>query len=130
MYLHHSGIKSADIDKSIDFYTRILGFSIVDQWQEKDSTGCILRLPGGQQEALLEISQIASQSRRYLPAYSAPLQDDKIDLQLRTTSLDAWLIALDGNWPYEGPKTLPWGGRLIKLRDPDNLQVILYEGSV
>ncbi len=31
MYLHHSGIKSADIKKSIDFYTRVLGLEILEQ---------------------------------------------------------------------------------------------------
>jgi lactoylglutathione lyase len=31
MYLHHSGIKSADINKSIDFYTRILGLEILEK---------------------------------------------------------------------------------------------------
>jgi len=30
MYLHHSGIKSADIKKSIDFYTRILGLEVLE----------------------------------------------------------------------------------------------------
>jgi len=31
MYLHHSGIKSADIQKSIDFYTRIMGLEILEK---------------------------------------------------------------------------------------------------
>lgn len=31
MYLHHSGIKSADIDKSLDFYTRILGLEVLER---------------------------------------------------------------------------------------------------
>ena len=31
MYLHHSGIKSADINKSIDFYTRILGLEVLEK---------------------------------------------------------------------------------------------------
>ena len=123
-------LRCRDCAASFDFYTRVLGLAVVDQWQEVDSTGCILALSGGQQEALLEISQVSSQSRRYRPADSAPLENDKIDLQLRTASLDACLVALEGVWPYDGPKTLPWGGRLIKLRDPDNLQVILYEGSL
>jgi lactoylglutathione lyase len=31
MYLHHSGIKSADINRSIDFYTRIMGLEILEK---------------------------------------------------------------------------------------------------
>jgi lactoylglutathione lyase len=31
VYLHHSGIKSADIDKSLDFYTRILGLEVLER---------------------------------------------------------------------------------------------------
>jgi lactoylglutathione lyase len=31
MYLHHSGIKSADIDKSLDFYTRILALEVLER---------------------------------------------------------------------------------------------------
>ncbi len=31
MYLHHSGIKSADIDRSLDFYTRIMGLEVLEK---------------------------------------------------------------------------------------------------
>ena len=122
-------LRCRDFAASFDFYTRILGLAVVDQWQEKDSTGCILALPGDRREALLEISQIKEQSRRYKPTYSEPFQDSKIDLQLRTTSLDDWTAKLEGAWPYDGPKTLPWGGRWIKFYDPDHLQIAIYEGS-
>ncbi len=33
MYLHHTGIKSADLKKSIDFYTRILGLEVLEEVQ-------------------------------------------------------------------------------------------------
>jgi len=31
VYLHHSGIKSADIDRSLDFYTRIMGLEVLER---------------------------------------------------------------------------------------------------
>jgi lactoylglutathione lyase len=31
VYYHHSGIKSADINKSLDFYTRIMGLEILEK---------------------------------------------------------------------------------------------------
>ena len=31
MYLHHSGIKTPDIKRSIDFYTRIMGLEILEE---------------------------------------------------------------------------------------------------
>jgi lactoylglutathione lyase len=33
VYLHHTGIKSADLKKSIDFYTRILGLEVLEEVQ-------------------------------------------------------------------------------------------------
>ncbi|MBN2224445.1 MAG: VOC family protein [Deltaproteobacteria bacterium] len=38
MYLHHSGIKSADIKKSIDFYTRVLGLEVLEEVQVLERT--------------------------------------------------------------------------------------------
>lgn len=67
---------------------------------------------------------------RFDPAFSRPLPSDKVDLQLRTDSVDSWTQALEGMWPFEGPEDLPWGQRWIKLRDPDGLQIAIYEGQI
>jgi hypothetical protein len=32
-----------------------------------------------------------------------------------------------GAWPYQGPEILPWGQRWVKLRDPDNFLIAIYE---
>jgi hypothetical protein len=67
--------------------------------------------------------------RRYSPVFDAPFENDKIDLQLRTGDLEAWIAALGGVWEYSGPQRLPWGERRITLRDPDNLLVAIYESQ-
>jgi hypothetical protein len=64
---------------------------------------------------------------RYDAAFSRPLASDKVDLQLQTSSLDHWIDRLADRWPSNGPETLPWGQRWIRLRDPDNLLVAICE---
>jgi len=38
VYLHHSGIKTADINRSIDFYTRVLGLQVLEEVQVLERT--------------------------------------------------------------------------------------------
>ncbi len=33
-YLHHVGFVVSDLDRSIDFYTRVMGFALLKRWEE------------------------------------------------------------------------------------------------
>lgn len=120
-------IRCRDFKESYRFYHDILGLNVVQDWEEDEGRGCIFHFGGQNSTGWLEIYEMTEQDSRHDLAFSRPLADDKIDLQLRTSSLDYWTERLAGRWPYVGPETLPWGQRWIKLRDPDRLLVAIYE---
>lgn len=117
-------IRCRDIAASRRFYGEILNLAVLEEWEEKGGQGCIYAFPGG---GSLEVYQMDTHDKRYDASFERAFQDDKIDLQLRTGDLDAWIQRLEGGWPFIGPRTLPWGQRWVQLRDPDNLLVALYE---
>jgi len=120
-------LRCADIQRSRDFYTRVLGFAVQQAWTEEEGRGCILALDDGETTAGFELYQMNGADPRFHRAFTSPLENDKIDLQLRTDSVDRWIVRLSGVWSFSGPEVLPWGQRWIKLRDPDNLLIAIYE---
>ncbi len=120
-------LRCADIQRSRDFYTRVLGFVVQQAWTEEEGRGCILALTENETTAGIELYQMNRADTRFHDAFTRPLENDKIDLQLRTDSVDRWIVRLSGAWPFMGPEILPWGQRWIKLRDPDNLLIAIYE---
>ena len=107
----------------------MLGLPVVAEWEEPNGKGCIFAVTPGEESGYLEIYEMTSDNQRYHPSFSSRLQTDKIDLQLRTESVDSWVEQLQGLWPFDGPEQLPWGQRWIKLRDPDDLLIAIYEGE-
>ena len=116
-------IRCADFDRSRDFYARVLGLSVAEEWSEAEGRGCIFAVGGG----YLEIYGMSAADPRFQPAFRQPVPGDKIDVQVRTVSVDECAERLQGQWPFTGPETLPWGQRWIQLRDPDGLLLALYE---
>jgi len=116
-------IRCADFDRSRDFYARLLGLSVAEEWSEAQGRGCIFAVGGG----YLEIYGMSAADPRFQPAFRQPVPGDKIDVQVRTVSVDDCAERLQGQWPFTGPETLPWGQRWIQLRDPDGLLLALYE---
>jgi catechol 2,3-dioxygenase-like lactoylglutathione lyase family enzyme len=119
-------LRCANIQRSRAFYTQVLGFSVLQAWTEDEGRGCVLAIDE-QQRVAFELYEMTALDRRYDEAFRRPLENDKIDLQLKTDSVDRWVVKLSGVWPFSGPEVLPWGQRWIKLRDPDNLLVAIYE---
>ena len=120
-------LRCINVQRSREFYTNILGFVVQQAWTEDEGRGCMLALNEGESSAALELYEMNRSDKRFHEAYSRPLENDKFDLQLRTDSVDRWVVRLSGVWPFTGPEVLPWGQRWIKLRDPDNLLVAIYE---
>ena len=116
-------IRCADFDRSRDFYARVLGLAVAQEWKEPEGRGCIFAIGG----AGLEIYGMTRLDPRFREEFTLPLEGDKIDLQIRADSVDAWAERLRGLWPFEGPADLPWGQRWIQLRDPDGVLIALYQ---
>jgi len=119
-------IRCSDFARSRDFYSRVLGFSVVEECEEVEGRGCIFSAGAGVGPCL-EIYQMTEADRRFQAAFGQPLANDKIDVQLRTASLEEWVTRLRGQWDFEGPEVLPWGQSWIRLRDPDQLLIAIYQ---
>ena len=104
----------------------MLALTVAEEWDELQGRGCILTLDAST-SALFELYEMRPADKRFQAAFTLQLTNDKLDPQLKTDSVDSWAARLSGVWPYEGPEDLPWGQRWIKLRDPDNLLIAIYQ---
>ena len=121
-------LRCRDFEASRKFYHSILGLQILEEWNEPVGQGAIFGF-GPHQSGSLEIFQMTRIDPRYDPVFMSQIANDKIDVQLRTDSLESWVDKLHGSWPVNGPEDLPWGQRWIKLRDPDGLLIAIYENT-
>lgn len=113
-------IETPFLQDSIDFYTRHLGMTVLESWDDGDDKGAILGLgnsPRG--EAFLEIGYAA-----------APGSYTGVSLQFRVRDLSAVAAGLANHWDFTGPEKRPWGSRYLYLRDPAGVQIIIYEGEL
>lgn len=101
------------------FYERLFGMTVAEEWDEPGDRGVILSLPEGRQEAFLEVYHV-----------DEPSSLGGLSLQFRVDSLDEFLAGLPEDVPYEGPTPRPWGSTYLYLRDPNDIQVIVYEGGL
>lgn len=138
----HMGMTVADLDRSVAFYTDLLGFEVAATWTRdeqyiRDLLGfsemtlhaAILRIPGS--AALLELVQ-------YEDASSSPVTATHADpgtchLSLLVTELDEFVDQLQSAGvelvaapvtPTIGPNQ---GGRAVYLIDPDGIRVELTQ---
>jgi catechol 2,3-dioxygenase-like lactoylglutathione lyase family enzyme len=117
-------IRCASFEASRRFYRDVLGLVERTQWEDDSGPGCIFEVaPGG----LIEIQAMNPRDPRFAEAFLRPVANDKIDVQLRVSSLDDEVRRLRERWPFDGPVDLPWGQRCIRLRDPDGTLIALYE---
>lgn len=121
-------IRCADLPASRRFYADVLGLPVVEEWSEPQGRGCIFGFGSDGRSGFLEAYEMTRADPRYRPAFAEPLPVDKIDIQLGAGGLEAWVKRLRGAWPFEGPDSLPWGQRWIRLRDPDGILIAVYEG--
>ncbi len=117
-------VKNIQVSKS--FYTEVLKMEIVEEYGS-DSLGCIIRVGGETGNALIELSQIPEDHYYFDEAYQKNVVNDKIDLQIKTDNVDAWVQSLKGIWEARGPVDRPWGSKYLYLRDPDGIQIIIYQ---
>ena len=101
------------------FYEAVFAMTVVEEWSEPGDIGVILAFPGGRQEALLEIYETEEQKSW-----------DGLSLQLKVDSVADFVATLPEDVKFEGPTDRPWGATYLYLRDPNNIQVIVYEGAL
>lgn len=121
-------IRTKDFSASKKFYTQILKLGIAEEYNDTGARGCIVRLGAKPNSAFIEISEIVKDTDYFQESFAKGSATDKVDMQIRTDSVSYWADRLkQKGWPSRGPVTRPWGYRYLYLRDPDNLQIIIYE---
>ncbi|MEO1167528.1 MAG: VOC family protein [Pseudomonadota bacterium] len=102
-----------------DFYVRVFGMTVAEEWDGADDKGVILAFAQGREEAFLEI-------------YDGPDAFDfsGLSLQFKTDDLDGFVAALDPQIERRGPVARPWGSHYLYLTDPNGIAIIVYEGGL
>lgn len=111
-------ITTSHVAETRAFYESVFGLSVVEEWDEQRDSGVILEFPDGHREALLEI-------------YAGPGDQNfaGLSLQFRVSDLESFVASLPIGTSFEGPNRRPWGSTYLYLRDPNGIQVIVYEGG-
>ena len=122
-------IRCADIGRSKMFYEILLGLPVLEEWDEAQGCGCIFGFGDQGHGGRLELYEMRDTVARFDEAFRRPVQNDKIDIQLSTPSLEPWIQRLAGKWDHDEPETMPWGHTSMKMRDPDGVMVVIVEES-
>ncbi len=125
-------IRTRDFEASKSFYINILNLEITEEYDDGNgSRGLILRFGNENSNAFIEISEILESHDYYQPPFSKVLENDKLDIQLKTNDIDYWANLLkEKQWPARGPVLRPWGSQYLYLRDPDGLHIIIYQEKI
>ncbi|RMH16201.1 MAG: VOC family protein [Gemmatimonadetes bacterium] len=111
-------LQTADIEATVAFYHGLLGLEIVDRWSEGDDSGVIFGLSDATGTAFLEFGRVESPN------------NGAASVQLRVEDMDGFLRGLGDAWAVDGPHERPWGSVYSYLRDPNGVQVIVFDGRV
>ncbi|WP_271769790.1 VOC family protein [Aquimarina algiphila] len=124
-------IRTKNFEDSKLFYTQILNLKITEEYNDGDgSKGVILQFGHEDNNAFLEISEIASNHYYHQNSFDKSIENDKIDIQIKTNNIEYWATRLRDKWKVKGPVLRPWGSYYLYLRDPDGLQIIIYQEKI
>lgn len=121
-------IRTKDFEAAKQFYVDILDLKIVEEYDDGNgSKGCIMGFNLAHNNAFVEISEIKPTHSYYQPAFSRTVDNDKLEIQIKTEDVDYWAEKLKSVWEARGPIERPWGSRYLYLRDPDGVHIIIYQ---
>ena len=103
---------TARYEETCAFYGSTLGCPVVDGWDRTSGRATVFDLGGMKLEVLDATREKAM-----------PLGDpkDRVHLVLEVEDVDAFRRRIPGKAPE--PHDTSWGGRVLKLRDPDGIAV-------
>ena len=122
--VHHIAIICSDYQKSLDFYTRVLGLSVLAEHYraERNSYKADLTLDD---QYVIELFSFPSPPPRPTHPEAAGLRN----LAFEVANLNDELKELERlGVPHEAVRTDPYTGKhFVFLQDPDSLPIELYE---
>ena len=118
---HHVKLPASDIDRSIEWYERVLGLRVYMEFVEE---GVLMGV------AVADPAQTVALALRHAPERAAAMAGfDPVALRVPTAqALKAWQQRLDDlGEPHGGIVTGHAGSVLVGLHDPDGLEIRLYQ---
>ncbi|KQC13577.1 MAG: hypothetical protein APR63_08310 [Desulfuromonas sp. SDB] len=116
MRMHHFAIQVSDINKSVDFYTKILGFKIVETDTRNDG---YVYLDLNNSGVLLELVSIDENKNIYSDQNPSPhLALESIDLDK-----DFQILKERGLVNFDGPYVVQNDVKILSVFDPDNYKI-------
>ena len=109
-------IRTPLYDETVAFYQRLFSAEVVDSWQGEHGTGTILKFRGLETKALLEIYQADD-----------PGHYQGFSLQFKVSSIQDFSLQLPVEYMSTRPVRRPWGAAYLNLKDPNGIDVIVYQ---
>ena len=101
------------------FYEQVFGMRVAEEWDDPGDRGVILAFSPGKEEAFLEIYEVDEQH-----SFAG------LSLQFRVSRLEDFVSELPASLTFEGPTPRPWGSTYVYLNDPNDIQIVVYEGGL
>jgi len=122
--VHHIAIICSDYQKSLEFYTRVLGFKVLTEHYREESQSFKTDLALGG-EYVIELFSFPSPPARLSHPEAAGLRH----LAFEVTSVEAELLKLERMGIDHEPVRVDGytGRRFVFFQDPDGLPLELYE---
>ena len=120
----HTRIRVGDLDRSIDFYRRHLGFEVASRTDRSPAGNHVahLALPGN--EHTLELT--------WSPDYQLHVPEDLMHLAIAVPDLAALCAQLESDgleiWPEGWRQVFAGGRKMAFINDPDGYEIELLEG--
>jgi len=123
--IHHLALNISDVERSVAWYTEVLGFAPLFPYDTPDFTRRIMRHPSG---------VVLGLTKHHHPDADTEFSERRTGLDhvafavTDQAQLEAWAARLDAaGVPHSGIKVTPTtGSALIAFRDPDSIQLELY----
>lgn len=119
--LLHTRMRVSDLDKTIRFYTTVLGLEVIERkTSPRGSQLAFLRVPNS--EELIELTS-------FPPSGPVKVQEDLVHLAFQVESLDETIASLNakGVKVTDGPTHSSSGSRFIFIDAPDGYEIELIE---
>lgn len=101
-----------------DWYCDLFQLEVLEEWNEPDDRGCILRVLGAAGDAYLEIYH-----------GDAALNFDGLSLQFRVDDVKTFTVPNDERFACRGPEDRPWGSQYLFFSDPNGVSVVVFSGT-
>ena len=120
-------IRTQDFEASKLFYTQALKLKIIEEYNDDNGVKGIILSLGEGNNGLIEISEISDLNQSFQLAFDKAVSNDKISLQIKTDDIASWSLHLKNRYECTGPILKPWNASYLYLRDPDGIQIVLYQ---